>query len=54
MSDIEGSEPDWPSCEGSSERVWATSEFQLARAALDVFDDSATMCFSSRFNASTM
>src|ERR1700730_16757859 len=28
IRDIEGSEPDWLSCEGSSERVRATSEFQ--------------------------
>jgi hypothetical protein len=32
MSDIEGSEPDWRSCERSSEQVWATSEFQLGLA----------------------
>jgi hypothetical protein len=31
ISDIEGSEPDWRSCEGSSERVPATSEFQSLR-----------------------
>ena len=34
MSDIEGSEPDWRSCEGSSEQVWATSEFQLSEGGL--------------------
>ena len=36
MSDIEGSEPDWRSCKGSSEQVWATSEFQLREARLHV------------------
>jgi len=32
MSDIEGK-----SCEGSSERAWATSEFQLGERGLEVF-----------------
>ena len=39
MSDIEGSEPNWRSCEGSSEQVWATSEFQLGERSLKVFDN---------------
>ena len=33
MNDIEGSEPDWRSCEGNSERVWAKSAFQLRNRA---------------------
>ena len=31
--------PDWRSDEGSSEQVWATSEFQLSEGGLKVFDD---------------
>jgi hypothetical protein len=27
-----------PDCEGSGERVWATSEFQLGEGGLEVFD----------------
>jgi len=39
MSDIEGSEPRWRSCEGSSEWQRVTSEFaKLGRGGLKAFD----------------
>ena len=41
MSDIEGSEPDCRSCDGSGEQVWATSEFQLDVGGLNLIIDNS-------------
>ena len=39
MSDVERSEPVWRGCEGSSERLLATTEFaKLAKGGLNVLD----------------